>query len=315
MSLLIIVALLLFFSDASAFDVAPKLNLFEVIQKWTPPPTLDSILESYQRSQNAHLLKAAIKDDIVKAQPFLKIIESKLTEGLSLARSEWLHKDHDLRKMQSWMQFQVLTLGSLRSPKLDCLEYQKLASTWFYFLAEMAYQDPDSQTLSIIYQWRGLLLNEVYLRVQNQEWNSCQQNESLRWWRSQRFPSPVDRLLVSEMRRLALSPKERAWMTKAVIALQKNPHKSLEEWLKSQNLFVTENLKKLSSAWSSNLVQQMQAELSTHQKVTLILMSREYFAKHGSWPKSQSDLVKTHYLTQVLVDPQTRKEHPLQKIQ
>jgi hypothetical protein len=309
-----IAALLLSPFSSPAIEVSQKPSLIKILTAWKMPTELSNLYKNYEVNSSNETLPKFLKKHIVETLPLTLEVQKALNAGTPFERGEW-QDQRQLERIKSWFQLQVLTLGFYRFPSLNCSQYFQHASVWLYFLAEMAYTESDANALLIVSELRELLLKEITSAVTSQAWDACSLANSIQWWKTQRFPWPVDRVIVSEMGKHRLSAKERAWANNAAHALQKNPHQSIENWFKARNVFITPGLSPLLSAWSPSHVAKMQKEIFQHQNILLYLLAREYEKTYGSWPNSQDVLIKSHILSQKIVDPLTKQAQIIQKRQ
>lgn len=251
---------------------------------------------------------------VTSSAPFSVAIEQKLKEGTGYVRGELLNSKTQSH-LESWVKFQVLTLAFLRLDSPSCEKYQNQASTWMYWLAELAYNEASSEAMSLVSKWRNLFLNELQIGLVPSSWQTCDIENTLNWYRSLRLPWPVDRILITESRGIQLLAKERTWLNKAASSLQKNPHQSLDSWLKAEKVYVSNGLAQVTPHWNASHVSQMQNELAKHQKIHLLLATELFKSRHAKAPQSQADLVTSQIIRNILIDPTTGKEQALPKIQ
>jgi len=296
------------------YEGSQKPSLIKILTKWNLPKDLSNLYKSYESHSSNENLPEFLRKHIRETLPLTLEVKRALDSGTPFERGEW-QDTANLERIKYWFQLQTLTLGFYRFPLFDCSKYCQHASVWLYFLAEMAYTEADANALFVISELRNLLLKEISSAVTSQAWDSCSLTNSIQWWKTQRFPWPVDRAIVAEMGKHRLNAKERAWVNKAVRALQKNPHQSLEDWLKAKNVFITSGLSSLLFAWSSSHVTQMQNEIFQQQGILLHLLAREYQENHGSWPESQDALIRSNILSQKIIDPRTKQAQIIQKRQ
>jgi hypothetical protein len=269
--------LLLSLVSFGSVTLIEKPDLIKTLEPWTPPESLDSLYSAYKnslkKSDAGQSPSAEFVLHLEKTRPFSLRIESILHQNLSLARGDWKHPSHE-KKISAWMRFQVLALDSLKKNPFPCQAYQKQSHLWLYFLAELAYSEADPQSLVPIHRWRQDFLEDIHSTVRSSLWENCEQEESLRWWKSQRFPWPIDRILMTEKQKIKLNLKETYWIQKAVGELQKNPHQSLESWFQSHHVFITPGLAQITPAWNSSMVSLMQEELALRDQILALLTQR-----------------------------------------
>jgi len=312
MSVLVVAALLLIPAVSSSFQGVQKPSVLEILKAWVSPADLSTHFQSYTKSRSRDVFTAELKKQIKLLKPFSGKITNVLTHNTPFARGEWQSPD-GLEKLTHWMQMQVLHLGSLRFSEMNCLNYQSEATTWLYFLAEMAYTESDGGALIHIGNLRKMLLEEIQSAVESPDWIRCSPDSSIKWWKSQRFPWPIDRAIVSEIGKHSLKPKERSWALKGALALQENPHQSFASWLALNDVFLSEGLKRVAKAWGHQHVALMQQEIRSHQNILLILMSSEFLKRIGHSPETQADLIKEGILSNPIIDPLTRQKQILPK--
>jgi hypothetical protein len=312
MSVLLIAATLLFCIPGYPISIKERPSVSEILRSWQPPSELETLYDVYTRNRDSLSGNKSLASHIQALPSYSIKIRKVLTEGNTFARGDW-QTPQGLNKLSAWFKMQVLHLASMRGAKFNCDQYQSEATTWLYFLAEMAYTESDAQALLIVARFRKMLLEEIQFAVQSQLWKQCSTEQSVRWWKGQRFPWPLDRVIASELSKHRLNPKEKFWVKKSIAALQKNPHQSFAYWLRSQNIFMSEGLKKIAGAWGSDHVEHMQREIQMHQNILLLIMSYDYETKVGQWPQSQEQLKVQGLISTDLIDPVTRKPQLIQK--
>jgi hypothetical protein len=313
MSVLSIAAVLLWTTLGQSISSKERASVVGILKSWQPPSNIDVLYDAYTHDRNSLTLKKSLISHLEVLPSYSTKVQKVLTEGDAFTRGEW-QTPNGRDKFTSWIKMQTLHLASMRGSKFDCSRYQSEATIWFYFLAEMAYTESDGQALMLIAQLRKMLLEEVQFAVQNKIWRNCSTENSVLWWKSQRFPWPLDRIIVSEISKNRLSAKEQFWAKKGVIALQKNPYQSFSQWILSKQIFMSEGLKTIAKSWSPEHVEQMQREIQMHQNILLLIMSYDYESKVGHWPQNQAQLKTQGLILSELIDPITRKPQLIQKI-
>ncbi len=148
---------------------------------------------------------------------------------------------------------------------------------------------------------RSLLLDEVERTQKKYSLELAQRPEFRLWFLQLRAPWPIDRIFVSEAKRL-LSPPMMPMAHVAAAAFQKNPYQTSEQALKKAKGSEATEAALLKQIWKEGDIAMMKAEMTRIGKLKLRLALAEFQLKNkGQAPDAQA-LVKAGLIDQIPVD-------------
>lgn len=200
---------------------------------------------------------------------------------------------------------QLLQLALLRSRELGAKnqwsEVQGHFSKWLLFAADFPYEESSLVGLRFTGVVRSLLLDELEQIQKNFSPEIAQVPEFRKWFLQVRSPWPVDRIFISEAKRL-LPPPMMSVANSAATAFQKNPYQTSEQALKKVKGGTSEQAKLLKKIWQESDILMMKTEITRIGKLKLRLAQAEYQMKHKAAPQSVQDLLKAGLIDQAPVD-------------
>lgn len=188
---------------------------------------------------------------------------------------------------------------------------QKSLGKWFQMASDLAYEEATLKGLYASSQIRSRFLAQI------DQWADLQTDgqwvTTLRkWLLGASAPWPIDRVVVSEGKRIA-NPVLFPTIDMAARLLQKNPYQSLEKALKGKPGAESSKIVELRQVWQEKDVTAMREELTRLSRLKVRLSAIEYEQKQGKAPLSGQDLVKAGLLPSMPLDYQTGRPMDLGK--
>lgn len=267
-------------------------------------------LEGIQKSEEiASLYKASgnlEKDPASELQPLLKPnlaalenLEKEFQASSSFVRGE-IEDEKVLGCVIVSLQLSMLRARSA-SFQSHWADVQKEFSSWFLFAADFPYDESSLVGLRATGVVRSLLLDDLE-KIQKKFSREIAQNSALRKWFLQvRAPWPVDRVFISEAKRL-LKPPMMSVANAAAKAFQKNPYQTSEKALEKVRGGQSESAKLLKEIWRDQDIQMMKTEINRIGKLKLRLAMAEYEQHNKKTAQSVQELLQAHLLEEAPID-------------
>ncbi len=221
-----------------------------------------------------------------------------LTSG-SFVRGE-IEDEKTLNQLMAYLQLSMVKVRS-SSFQGQWSDVREEFSAWLLFAADFPYEESSLVGLRTSGVIRSLILDEIE-RIQKKFAAEIAKDSQFRkWFLGVRAPWPVDRILVSEARRL-LKPPMVAVANSAALAYQKNPYQSVEKSLARVKGGQSEESKLLKQIWRDEDIQLMKTEINRIGKLKVRLALAEYEVRHQKPAQSIQVLVQEQLLDQVPVD-------------
>ena len=180
-------------------------------------------------------------------------------------------------------------------------EVQKNLASWFQFAADFPFEESSLVGLRLTGVIRSLLLDELEA-MQGKFATEMAGNPELRKWFLQvRAPWPVDRVLISEAKRL-LKPPMMSVANAAAKAFQKNPYQTSAQALAKVKGGQGESAEILKQIWRDADIQMMKSEINRIGKLKLRLAKSEFELQNKKAPASADELVRAGLLDKVPTD-------------
>lgn len=185
--------------------------------------------------------------------------------------------------------------------KKDWKKVQNIFSNWFLFAADFPYEESSLVGLRFSGVVRSLLLDDLE-RIQKKFSSEIAAHPELRnWFLGVRAPWPVDRVLVTEAKRL-LKPVMMPVAQAAAASYQKNPYQTSEQALKRVKGGDSNEAELLRQIWKLDDIQLMKTEMNRIGSMKLRFAQAEYQAQQGKPAANVGDLVKAGLLDAAPVD-------------
>ncbi|MGZ5279411.1 MAG: hypothetical protein ACXWC9_05690 [Pseudobdellovibrionaceae bacterium] len=260
----------------------------------------DEIRTLFKDSQNLE------KDPSARLQPILKGNEASFKQLLkdfqgskSFVRGE-IEDEKVLSGLMSWLQLALLKARA-DSFQNRWGEVQANLASWFLFAADFPYEESSLVGLRTVGVVRALLLDEVE-KLQGKFSAEIARNSDFRKWFLQiRAPWPVDRVMISEAKRL-LKPPMMPVANAAAKAFQKNPYQTSEQALAKVKGGQSESAQLLKLIWREADIQMMKAEINRIGKMKLRLAKTEYEQQTKKAANNAQELVQAGLLDKVPTD-------------
>ncbi len=176
----------------------------------------------------------------------------------------------------------------------------------FTIPAEIPYQEASLVGLRLGHAMRSLLLDELEGLDVQKDSILFKDNQFLTMLQKARLPWPIDRVMLSDAKRLS---NEKALMMAEVIAaeLQKNPYQSAEKIIKEKKWARSQETEVLIQLWREQDIAEMQIEMNRFGKLLLKYASLRFEHLHKNKPEQAEQLVKEDIIQRVPVDYTTGK--------
>ena len=284
--------------------------LFPVLTWAAPRPSLQQFAGSLKSPEEIRSLfkesQSLQKDPTPALAPLFKSNESPFQQlqksfqgSESFVRGE-IEDEKVLSGVIGWLQ---LSLIKARSDAFQnhWADVQNNLANWFLFAADFPYEESSLVGLRTVGVIRALLLDEAE-KLQSKFSTEIARNSDFRKWFLQiRAPWPVDRLMITEAKRL-LKPPMMSVATAAAKAFQKNPYQTSAQALAKVKGGQSESAELLKQIWRDSDIQMMKTEITRIGKMKLRLAKAEFELQHKKAATSAQELVTAGLLDQVPID-------------
>jgi hypothetical protein len=301
-------ALLVFILGVSAAHAKPNLQ----------PHIRPSLKEMGGRLQKGDeisaLYKAALKDPSALTakklaalekpnRTLLREFQNLALDSASFARGE-IEDEVVLNRTLELLQLSLLRMRqwSTEEPAHRALgKIKEECNTWFQFAADLPYNEASLIGLRVAGVIRSFLIDELEHLERARGAQMSQDEVWLNWFLQLRTPWPVDRMILTEARRI-LHPESMSLAEKIALKIQKNPYLSVDSALKQipggkpQEVLVLKNL------WREQDMEGMKTEINRLQSLRLKLASRLFEKRKGKRPEKVQELVDARLLASAPID-------------
>jgi hypothetical protein len=251
------------------------------------------------------------KDPTPRLQPLWQANEKSELELLkefrasgSFVRGE-IEDEKVLSGLMSWLELSLLKARA-EAFQNHWDEVQKNMAPWFQFASDFPYEESSLVGLRTTGVIRSLLLDDLE-RMQKKFASDIARDPGFRKWFFQvRAPWPVDRVMISEAKRL-LKPPMMTVANAAAKAFQKNPYQTSAQALAKAKGGQGESAELLKKIWREEDIQMMKSEITRIGKLKLRLAHSEFEQQHKKAAANVQELVQSGLLDQVPIDYQTGK--------
>jgi hypothetical protein len=301
-------------------------SILSPLNSWAdgpPAPHLKPSLKEFgdklvKGSQISQLYKESLKDESTLTtkkvseleklnRDLMRDFRNLVRDNASFARAE-IEDEAVLSSLINLLQLSLLRIRNWSqapvNPKPNLSRIKDEASIWFQFAADLPYNEASLMGLKVTGLVRSLLIDELE-RTEKKHGAAMAEDELwLTWMLGLRTPWPVDRMILTEGRRmLGLTPN---LVEKVALKIQKDPYLSVEKALaqipgdktgeKTNSLDLFKNL------WREQDMDGMKTEINRLQVLRLRLACRLYEHRKGAWPATVSQLVEAKMLAAAPVD-------------
>jgi hypothetical protein len=291
--------LILFLSPFSgqAIEGSQKLSLKEIAAKISKP---EAINEAYKSSQALEKDPKAELKSLLKANgKILKTFTDQAEVSGSFVRGEI----EDVKTLTGLMNLLQLSMIQARSAAFQGKwpEVKKQFSLWFLFAADFPFEESSLVGLRSAGVLRSMLLDNLET-LQTKFGKEMAKEDSLReWFLRVPAPWPVDRVLISEAKRL-LSPPLMPLAERAAKAYQKNPYQTVEQSLKGAKGSEASEAALLKEAWREKDIEILKTEVTRIGKLKLRLGVASFESKFSKKPESVQELISARLIEQAPID-------------
>ncbi len=272
--------------------------------------SLRTLIQSIQKTEEiTGLYKATqdlAKDPGRELKPLLKLNDKTLNSLLkafensrSFVRGE-IEDEKVLGRLMAALQLSMLKARTAAFAG-QWEKVQAEFAPWFLFAADFPYEESSLVGLRTVGVIRALLLDE-FEKIQNQFKVPMAKAPSLRrWFLKVRAPWPVDRVMISEAKRL-LKPPMMTVANSAALAFQKNPYQTSEKALEKVRGGQSEQAHLLKQIWREADIQMMKSEINRIGKLKLRLAMAEFEQNHLRPAQTVEELLNAQLLDQAPLD-------------
>jgi hypothetical protein len=278
-------------------------------------PSLQSFSQELKGSEEIRALFKTSQnlenDPSEKLAPLLKVnsdafqrLLKEFEQSSPFVRGE-IEDEKVLSSVMTWLQLSLIKTRS-DSFQQKWNEVQKDFAGWFLFAADFPYEESSLIGLRTTSVVRSLLLDELE-KIQTKFANDIGKTTEFRqWFVKVRAPWPVDRVMITEAKRL-LKPPLMSVANASAKAFQKNPYQTSAQALAHVKGGQSQGAELLKQIWREADIQMMKSEISRIGKLQVRLAKAEYEQKQKKSADSVQDLVKAGLLDKVPIDYLTGK--------
>lgn len=231
-------------------------------------------------------------------------LQGAFGQAKSFVRGE-IEDEKNLSGLITYVQLAILEIHLL-AQKNDFPQVQKNLESWFSFAADFPYEESSLVGLRASSVVRSFFLDELE-RLQSSKLDFLAGQNSFRKWLSGvRAPWPVDRMVVSESKKI-MGERSMKTVEKLAQALQKNPYQSSEKLLVNKETLSSKELEVLRQLWRDSDIKLMKSEISRIGRLQLAFADRAFELINKKKPESVQDLIKAGLLERAPIDYETGK--------
>jgi hypothetical protein len=259
------------------------------------------------------LFKASLKNP-VPAVKFKKLwkdnvanltaLEKDFSESEPFVRGE-IEDEKTMNGLMTYLELALLDVR-IQVQSKNWPAAQNHFANWFTFAADFPYEEASMVGMKVTGVVRSLLLDELE-KIQEQNTESVAAADAFRrWFLSVSAPWPVDRMVISESRRL-LKPDMMKVASKVAVSLQKNPYETSEDVVKSLHAQDMDDAHFINSMCKKSDIEMMKTEITRIGRLKLRLAEAVFEQKNGGKAKTIEQLVQEGLLDQVPLNYTTGK--------
>lgn len=271
----------------------------------------DAITELFKATLQSEVSEPAFKKLWKENEANLTALEKAFSESTPFVRGE-IEDEKSMNGLMTYLELALLDVR-VQAQKKNWSAAQKHFQNWFTFAADFPYEEASMVGMKVTGVVRSLLLDELE-KLQDKNKVEIADKDAFRaWLLGVRAPWPVDRMVLSESRRL-LKPPMMKIAEKVATALQKNPYESSEDVVKSLHAQDMDDAHFLNAMWKKSDIDMMKTEITRIGRLKLRLASAVFEHKKGEKPKSLDQLVQEGLLDQIPLNYTTGKPFDLSAI-
>ena len=248
-----------------------------------------------------------------KNNKLMKLFYQQAKESKAFVRGE-IEEEKVLNSIVQAVQLSILMAHKQLKEK-DYLGAQDHFNGWLLFAADLPFEEATLVGLRVCGVIRSLLLDalekaekdQLFEVVDQKKWSAFQ-----KWSLEMRSPWPVDRVVLSESRRV-LGPKYMPTAEKVAVSLQKNTYQTSEFALANAVGRKGINMDFIKQIWREKDIEQMKTEVFRINAFQIRMAARSYEAVSGQKPKTIDQLVSEKFLPRVLINYRTGKPFSLEQ--
>ncbi len=286
-----------FFSSGMA-SAEEKLKFEKYIQALKSP---ELITQFYKK--RADVVATASSPEVLqlieKNQGTLIALENDFKNSRSFERGA-IELESNLNGVTQLLQLDLLR-ASLLATKNQWSDVQNIFSAWFQFAADFPFEESSLIGLRFAGVLRSLLLDDLENIQKNHSSELAKNSDFRKWLLRIKAPWPVDRVVISEARRI-LKPPYQSLAQKVAKAYQKNPYQSAAASLKGGKGKDSEGAQVLREFWRDSDIEAMKTEVTRISKLKLRMASAEFEWLQKRKAQNVDELVQKGLLERVPID-------------
>jgi hypothetical protein len=295
----------------SVFAITPQVkpSLKEITSKLS---FAENISQIYQKTLKSDKLSKDKKLDLIfsKNEKLMQKFSKLVLSGATFVRGE-IEDPEVLTQLSRMVQLSALKMEASAVDK-KFLRVKEEAAMWLTFAADFPYEEASLVGLRIASVIRSLIFDELE-KIEKQSGPEFLKDPLyLAWVNGLRSPWPIDRVVLSEARRL-LSGNSVKVAEKLSESLQKNAYQTADQILDSLPGGNAAGLEPFRAMWRSKDVEQMKTEINRIQAMRIRFAAVQWQLKNGLAADSSSDLVKSGLLDKAPIDYKTGQPMTLEQ--
>lgn len=232
-------------------------------------------------------------------QEVLEQLQGEFENSASFERGQ-IEDPELLNEITEYLQLALLQVRFAAS-KAEWGRVQKNMAAWFQFAADFPYEESSLIGLRFTGVVRAMLLDELEELQKKYAADISKTSELRKWFQRVRAPWPVDRVIVSEAKRVLKGPYHDLANHLARV-YQKNPYQSAEQALKKMKGGGSEGAKLLAQFWRDSDIDAMKTEVNRISKLKVKFALKEFEFQQKKAAAKIEDLVKAGLLDSVPTD-------------
>lgn len=295
-------------TEPSSFQYRAKPSFMTFTEKLKQS---DTITELFKASMTTSVDEKKWKSVLKENQKNLVDLEKLFSESAPFVRGE-IEDEKAMNGLMTYLELALLEIR-IQAEHKNWLDVQTHFQNWFAFAADFPYEEASMVGMKVTGVIRSLMLDELEKWQEKSKAEIASADALRNWFLQVRAPWPVDRMVLSESRRL-LKPPMMKIAEKVATTLQKNPYESSEDVVKSLHAQDMDDAHFLNSMWKKSDIDMMKTEITRIGRLKLRLAAAVFEQKRHEKPKSVDELVQAGLLDQVPVNYSTGKAFDLSGI-
>ncbi len=175
----------------------------------------------------------------------------------------------------------------------------------FLIAAELPYQESSFLSLKLAHVIRSLIFDELEKIDFNKDLKLFKDNKVLVSLEKSRFPWPIDRILLSDSKRIK-TKYTMSQVEKIALELQSNPYRSIEDII-VQLKFKKFDVDHIYSIWTNEDIEKMRLEMNRYGKLLIKLAIVRYENLNKKQPVQIQQLIEAKIIQKIPLDYTTGK--------